>query len=78
MYADSSFDKVFDVKCIVGKLDDLKNPNQIFLTKELAVKYFGSVNDALNNEVVIQDSLRLNIAGIVENPPKIRIFLIKQ
>lgn len=70
MYADSSFDKVFDVKCIVGKLDDLKNPNQIFLTKELAVKYFGSVNDALNNEVVIQDSLRLNIAGIVENPPK--------
>ncbi len=70
LYADTNFIKVFDVNFLSGNPDDLKNPNTIFLTEKVAVKYFGSVDDALNKEVVMMDSVSLNVVGVVGNPPK--------
>ncbi len=70
LYVDSNFVKVFDVDFIVGNQNDLNNPNSIFLTEEVAEKFFGSNIEALNKEIVIHDSVSLNVAGILKNPPK--------
>ena len=70
LYADTNFIKVFDVHFLIGNSNDLKKPNTIFLTEKIAVKYFGSIDEALNKEVVIMDSVSLNVVGVVENPPK--------
>jgi len=70
LYADTNFVKVFDVKFISGHPEELKNPNIIFLTERVAVKYFGSVDNAMNKEIVMMDSVSLNVVGVVQNPPK--------
>ena len=70
LYADTNFVKVFDVTFLLGNPDDLKKPNTIFLTEKIAVKYFGSIDEALNKEVVMMDSVSLNVVGVVSNPPK--------
>lgn len=68
MFADSSFTDVFDVEFIVGDEDKLKEPNIIYLTEDLAKKYFGSIEESVGKDVVIFDSLSLNVAGVIENP----------
>ncbi|MFC2096440.1 ABC transporter permease [Bacteroidota bacterium] len=70
LFADTNFVKVFDVDFIKGNPDELRNPNTIFLTEELAVKYFGSISEAINKEIVMLDSISFNVAGVVKNPPK--------
>lgn len=69
MYVDSSFVNVFDIKCLLGTLDELNKPNQIYLSENLAVKYFGSINGAINKELVLFDSVSVNVAGVIENSP---------
>lgn len=70
LFADTNFVKVFDVDFISGNSSDLKKPNTIFLTEELAVKFFGSTDNAINKEIIILDTISYNVAGIVKNPPK--------
>ena len=70
LYVDTNFTKVFDVEFITGNPAELKNPNIIFLTEDIAIKYFGSVNNAVNKEIVIMDSISLNVVGVVKNPSK--------
>jgi len=70
LYADTNFVKVFDVKFLSGNPQDLKNPNNILLTEKIAIKYFGSIDNALNKEIVMMDSVSLNVVGVVGNTPK--------
>ncbi|PLX13541.1 MAG: hypothetical protein C0597_11580, partial [Marinilabiliales bacterium] len=69
LYADSNFIKVFDVDFIIGNPDDLNDPNSIFLTEDIAKKYFDSNENALNKEIVMYDSISLNVVGIIKKPP---------
>ncbi|NOQ28211.1 MAG: FtsX-like permease family protein [Bacteroidales bacterium] len=70
LFADTNFIKVFDVEFISGNPLELKNPNTIFLTEVLAVKYFGTAVNALNQEIILMDSVSFNIVGILKDPPK--------
>lgn len=70
LYVDSNFVKVFDIEFVIGTLEDLHNPNSIFLTEDIAEKYFGSLEESLNKEIVMYDSISFNVAGILKNPPK--------
>lgn len=70
LFIDTNFVKVFDVEFIMGNPEDLKKPNIIFLTETLAKKYFGSPQDAINKEIIMNDSVRFNVTGIVKDPPK--------
>ncbi|HAF28878.1 MAG TPA: hypothetical protein DCG75_07505 [Bacteroidales bacterium] len=70
LYVDSNFVKVFDIEFLIGSPDKLNDPNSIFLTEAIALKYFGSNDEALNKNIVIHDSVTLNVAGILKNPPK--------
>jgi len=70
LYADTNFVKVFDVNFLIGKAEDLSKPNMIFLTRDVAEKYFGSIDKAINKEIIMMDSVSLNVAGVIENVPK--------
>jgi putative ABC transport system permease protein len=70
LFADTNFVKVFDVNFISGNPSDLKNPNTIFLTEDLAIKYFGTTESAVNKEIILMDSVSFNIAGLIKNSPK--------
>ena len=70
LFVDSNFVKVFDVDFLIGNPDKLNDPNSIFLTEDIAKKYFGSNENALNKDIVMHDSISLNVAGIIKNPPK--------
>ncbi|MCG8410504.1 MAG: ABC transporter permease [Bacteroidales bacterium] len=70
LFADTNFVKVFDVEFIQGNPDDLRKINTVFLTEKYAIKYFGSVENAINNEIILRDTISYNVAGVVKNPPK--------
>lgn len=70
LFADTNYTKVFDVNFISGNPNDLKDPNTLFLSEELANKYFGSLNDALGEEIVIFDSIHFTVKGVFEDIPK--------
>jgi len=69
-FVDTNYTKVFDLEFISGSPEDLKHPNNLFLTKTIAEKYFGSVEQALGKTVRVKDSILLQVKGIVENPPR--------
>lgn len=70
LYVDTNFTKVFDVDFIIGNSSDFGKANSVYLTEKIAIKYFGSVQDAVGKEIVMMDSVSLNVAGVVKNPPK--------
>lgn len=69
-FVDTNYTKVFDLKFISGSSEDLKHPNNLFLTKNIAEKYFGGVEQALGKTVRVKDSILLQVKGVVENPPR--------
>ncbi|MGD0756381.1 MAG: ABC transporter permease [Bacteroidales bacterium] len=46
-----SFFKIFDYPLIAGSYESLKDPNNVFLTKEIAEKYFGDWETALGKTI---------------------------
>ncbi|MFP4024626.1 MAG: FtsX-like permease family protein [Thiohalospira sp.] len=68
-FIDTNYTKVFDLKFISGSDEDLKHPNNLFLTEKIAEKYFGGVKQALGKTVTVKDSILLQVKGVVENPP---------
>lgn len=73
-YADSVFLKYFDYDFIAGHprtaLDD---PNSVVLSTQLVEKYYpeyiGQEIDLLGQELVIHDSIRVQITGVISSPP---------
>jgi len=70
VYADTNFVKVFDVEFITGNPDQIRNPNIIFLSEKLAIKYFGSIENAMNKEIIMLDSIGLSVQGVIKDLPK--------
>jgi len=68
IFVDEGFLKVFDFKILQGNVSSLSRPYTIFLTPEMATKYFG-------NETPIGKTLKWNkktdleVVGIVEKSP---------
>lgn len=69
IFADQYFFQVFDFNILKGNPEEsLKEKNQVFLTKSLAAKFFGS-QDPINKSIKLANKLDLNVAGIIEDPP---------
>src|SRR5450432_4127949 len=69
-YTSPSFFKIFQFKWISGDPSVvLLQPNQAAITESLAVKYFGSWQNALGKMIRKDNSELLQIAGIIDNPP---------
>lgn len=69
-YGDSSFFSVFTYNFIAGSpLHALAEPQSIVLTRDLAVRLFGSVEAAFNQSIRFRNELPCRITGIIENVP---------
>ncbi|MDB4920055.1 ABC transporter permease, partial [Mucilaginibacter sp.] len=53
-YAGPSFFKIFDFPLLAGSYNSLKDPNNVFLTKEIAEKYFGDWKTAMGKTIKLQ------------------------
>jgi len=72
MYVDENFNDVFDFKIISGDRKTMfSQVNSIALTKDLSIKYFGSI-DVIGKELAIDDGWGLKtvlITGVYEEVP---------
>ena len=53
-FIDSSFFKMFDFPLLAGSYESLKTRNNVFLTKEIAEKYFGNWQVAMGKTIKLQ------------------------
>ena len=67
--AGPEFFKVFNFPWILGSPVDLEKPQVIAISKELAEKYFGTVQQAMGSYLKINNLHTLQVVGILENPP---------
>lgn len=65
----SLFD-IFDFKWLAGNASSLKNPNTVVITKETAVKYFGSWEAAMGRTLKWNNKELLKITGVLDTIPK--------
>lgn len=67
---DSNFFSFFGFKLLKGEPTQvLGSLDKIVMTKRLAVKYFGSVNNAVGQTVEIDGKFPMTVAGVAENTP---------
>ena len=62
------FFDVLDFKLISGDIDAINEPNKIYLSQELATKYFEGA-DPIGKVLKLNGETNLEVAGIVENSP---------
>jgi ABC-type antimicrobial peptide transport system permease subunit/AraC-like DNA-binding protein len=76
-YAGPAFFKIFDFPLLAGSYESLKDPNNVFLTKEIAEKYFGDWKTAMGKTIKLQmggfmfehGTDVLKVSGILETIP---------
>ncbi|HVS93431.1 MAG TPA: ABC transporter permease [Mucilaginibacter sp.] len=84
-YAGPSFFKIFNFPLIAGTYASLKDPNNVFLTKETAEKYFGDWKTAMGKTIKMQmggymfehGTDVLTVAGILATIPPNTDFQLK-
>lgn len=69
-YTTPEYGNLFDLDFISGNANALNEPNQVFLTKEIAERFFGSWERAENKTLEFAMGLDMTVAGIVENLPE--------
>jgi putative ABC transport system permease protein len=68
--ADSNFFHFFGFKLIKGNADKvLQSPDQAVITEKLAIKYFGSSEEAVGKTIEIDGEFLKTISGVAENTP---------
>lgn len=69
-YTEPELLKIFPVKWINGNENALNDPNSIVISKTIAEKYFGTVNDAFGKFVKFDNgSYVIKVAGVFEDMP---------
>lgn len=69
-YTTQEYSELFDVEFLSGNVSSLNEPNQVFLTKKTAEKFFGKWENAENKILEFAMGLEMKVAGIVENIPE--------
>jgi putative ABC transport system permease protein len=70
LYADPAILNIFTFPVISGNpLEELKDPFTLFITKEMAVKYFGN-EDPLGKTIIADNKYVFTVRGILENIPQ--------
>jgi putative ABC transport system permease protein len=68
--ADTTFFRIFDFPFLAGDPKKaLKEPMNLIITREIAVKYFGSVDQAMGKSLKINNGSDLTVNGVIENVP---------
>jgi ABC-type antimicrobial peptide transport system permease subunit len=67
-YTEPSFFKMFDFPLLAGSYASLKDPNNVFLTKEIADTYFGDWRAAMGKTIKLTGTYRIGI-GLFQFPP---------
>jgi putative ABC transport system permease protein len=68
--ADTTFFEIFDFPFLAGNPETaLKEPMNIIITRDMAVKYFGSVLSAMGKSLKINDQSYITVNGVIENVP---------
>ena len=68
--ADSNFFSFFDFALKKGNAQQaLQSHNQLVLTEKLAIKYFGSTDEAIGKTMVLDGEFLMTVSGIAENTP---------
>jgi putative ABC transport system permease protein len=68
--ADTTFFEVFDFPFLAGNpITALKEPMNIIITRDMAMKYFGSVREAMGKSLKINDQSYITVNGVIENVP---------
>ncbi|HEY4207101.1 MAG TPA: ABC transporter permease, partial [Puia sp.] len=69
-FADNSFLTIFQLSFLAGdSREALSKPNSIVLTRTLAEKIFGNVEDALGKTITFQPDVPAQVTGIIEDIP---------
>jgi len=72
-YADSNFLQIFNYPLLRGnKLVALSSPNTAVITEGIAIKYFGSANEAMGKIIYIDNDIKgtnLTVSGVLKNIP---------
>jgi len=67
---DDDFFALFSFPLLRGNAETaLKNPGSVVLTESTAIKYFGSVDNAMDKMVDLDKQFHLKITAIAKNPP---------
>ena len=67
---DSNFFDFFSFKLLKGNPEQvLQSPGQVVITEKLAIKYFGSVQEAIGKTLEIDGKFLKTVAGVAENTP---------
>lgn len=70
LYADTDFLKIFTFPVISGNpAEALKDPFTLFMTKDMAVKYFGN-EDPVGKTIMADNKYLFTVCGILENIPQ--------
>jgi len=70
LYASADFFKLFPYKITQGNMDDIKSqPNTIVISESLAVKHFGSSENAIVKAVQWDHKVELAVSGVFEDVP---------
>jgi putative ABC transport system permease protein len=72
LYADPDFLDVFSFRVVSGNRESLSNKNQILLTREMAVKYFGNedvVGQMISLKFNEQHKQEFTVGGVLEDTP---------
>lgn len=69
IYSDEQFLKLLDFPILRGAGAEMLNePNKVFITENLARKFFGD-QEPLGRIITIQENVKLDVVGILENTP---------
>ncbi len=68
--ADTTFFEIFNFPFLAGNPKNaLKEPMNIIITRDMAIKYFGSVREAMGKSLKINDQSYITVNGVIENVP---------
>lgn len=68
-FCDPQFFKVFKYDWIEGSPEVLNDPNITVLTKKMAEKYFGSVQNAMGRYLKLDNAVTVKVGGILKDVP---------
>jgi putative ABC transport system permease protein len=67
---DPDFFRVFSFPLLRGNAATvLKNPNSVILTASTALRYFGSIDNAMNKMIEVDKKIQLTVTGIAKDVP---------
>lgn len=77
-YAEPNFFEIFDINWVYGKsAEALAQPHTVTLAKSTAIKYFGSIENAIGNSITLGTKTNLKVTGVFQDMPENSSFPLK-